>query len=49
MHNGEVCKITLHLCDELGDHLKSLNTSEQLDVDYKVELISFEKVQLRTG
>ena len=44
MHTGEICKITLHLCDELLHHLKSFNTSEQMAVDYKIELVSFQKV-----
>lgn len=44
MHSGDLCKVTIHPCQELEDHLKKFNTSEELAVHYQIELISFEKV-----
>ncbi|CAB3999198.1 peptidyl-prolyl cis-trans isomerase FKBP62-like [Paramuricea clavata] len=45
MHAGEVCRISIHPCQELQDHLKKFKTSEKLAADYQIELISFEKVK----
>ena len=44
MHAGEVWRVTIHPCQELQDHLKKFHTTEQLAVDYQIELITFEKV-----
>jgi hypothetical protein len=46
MHAGEVCRVSIHPCQELQDHLKKFKTSEKLAADYQIELISFEKVVL---
>ena len=46
MHAGEVCKVSIHPCQDLQDHLKKFNTSEQFAADYQIELISFEEVVL---
>ena len=44
MHVGDVCLVTLHLCNELQDHLDTFHTKENSAVDYRIELVSFEKV-----
>ena len=45
MRAGGIWKVTIHPCHELQDHLKKFTTSEQLAVDYQIELISFEKAK----
>ncbi|XP_028396977.1 peptidyl-prolyl cis-trans isomerase FKBP62-like isoform X2 [Dendronephthya gigantea] len=45
MRTGEICKVSIHPCQELQDHLKKLDTSEKLAIDHQIELVSFTKAK----
>lgn len=47
MRTGEICKVSIHPCQELQDHFKKFNTSELLAIDHQIELLSFTKVLKR--